>query len=149
MSCERIASLLSTVEQVSTFLSYHHAGNAWVNADHSRKDRCICHSQMLDAFDTQLGINDGHWMVSCSHTTGASGMIDRVGGAPCIFSKLTLILDVTAGSELSFDPALKRGLLSNFSGQLHSCEEKRFIIVLLIGKVTEVNQRSIFWIGRA
>lgn len=45
---------LCMLQQVGAFFANHHAGNAWINTDHGREYGCICYSQVVDAFDTQV-----------------------------------------------------------------------------------------------
>ena len=49
---------LRMLQKVGAFFANHHAGNAWIDADYGREDGGISYSQTVNAFYTQLCLNN-------------------------------------------------------------------------------------------
>jgi hypothetical protein len=92
-------------QKIGTFFANHHAGNARIDANHGRKYGGVCYSQVTNAFDAQLRIDNGEWSVPVSHSASACGMIHRICSPPCIFREVSIVLHYPPRRQFSFDPS--------------------------------------------
>src|SRR5258708_24750176 len=50
-------------QKIGAFFANHHAGNARINTNHGRKYGGVCYSQVMNAIDTQVRIDNGELIV--------------------------------------------------------------------------------------
>lgn len=120
-----------------------------IDGGHFGKDAGVGNTQVLDAANPQLGINDGIFVFGhVTHLRGTGGVIDGVCNATSVLANLLVCLNFGARGNFFLEPFLEGACLGNLTSSLDTSNQGGGIVALGVGEVPKVQGRLHGRVGR-